>query len=132
MVFLFLLDLWENHSNQLINTNAIKEELLELSEKLVDIDIQLNSLKKLSPILDQKEESLSKEITLINSKIITFVTDIEHPIKNPVESTIELARNSDILIHEAHFSPEDLAKHKDWGHCSWEEAVIVAKAAKVK
>ena len=36
------------------------------------------------------------------------------------------------MIHEAHFSPEDLAKHKDWGHCSWEEAVIVAKAAKVK
>ena len=69
---------------------------------------------------------------LIDGKIITFITDIEHPIKNPIKSSIDLARNSDILIHEAHFSPEDLANHIGWGHSSWEEAVMVAKEAKVK
>ena len=82
----------KNHSNQLINTNAIKEELLELSEKLVDIDIQLNSLKKLSPILDQKEESLAKEITLINSKIIDIKKEFDQ-IKKSKQKVINNSLN---------------------------------------
>ena len=65
-------------------------------------------------------------------KILSFVTDIEHPIGKPLKSVIELARNSDILIHEAHFSPEDLPKHSGWGHSSWQEAIKVTEAANVK
>ena len=60
------------------------------------------------------------------------ITDIEHPPGSPLKSVIKLARNSDILIHEGHFSPEDLKVHVDWGHSSWVEAVGVAKSSNSK
>ena len=63
-----------------------------MSEKLVDIDIQLNSLKKLSPILDQKEESLAKEITLINSKIIDIKKEFDQ-IKKSKQKVINNSLN---------------------------------------
>ena len=69
---------------------------------------------------------------LVDGKIISFITDIEHPAGNPIKSAIELARNSDLLIHEGHFSPEDIATHVGWGHSSWVEAVGVAKASNSK
>jgi len=69
---------------------------------------------------------------LVDGRKITFITDIEHPPGSPLKSVIELARNSDILIHEGHFSPEDLKVHVDWGHSSWVEAVGVAKSSNSK
>ena len=69
---------------------------------------------------------------LVDGKKITFITDIEHPPEGTLESVIELARDSDILIHEGHFSPEDLPKHTGWGHSSWVEAVDVAKKSESK
>jgi len=65
-------------------------------------------------------------------KIVTYVTDIEHPIGKPLDKVSKLSRGSDILIHEAHFTPEDLPKYKGWGHSSWEEAVDIAKSSKSK
>ena len=68
----------------------------------------------------------------LENKIITYVTDIEHPIGKPLNKVINLSRHSDILIHEAHFTPKDLPNYKGWGHSSWEEAVEVAKSSKSK
>ncbi len=69
---------------------------------------------------------------LIDGKIVTFITDIEHPENELIKSVVDLSRNSDILIHEGHFSPEDLPLHREWGHSSWVEAVGVAKSSKSK
>lgn len=69
---------------------------------------------------------------LVDGKIISFITDIEHPPGNPIKSVIDLARNSDLLIHEGHFAPEDIETHLGWGHSSWVEAVGVAKASHSK
>lgn len=68
----------------------------------------------------------------IGNNVITYITDIEHPPGNPLKAVSNLARNSDLLIHEAHFTPEDLPNFIDWGHSSWEEAVGVAKTANAK
>ena len=68
----------------------------------------------------------------IGNNVITYITDIEHPPGNPLMEVSNLARNSDLLIHEAHFTPTDLPNFKNWGHSSWEEAVGVAKAADAK
>ena len=48
------------------------------------------------------------------------------------EKSWQLAKNSDILIHDAHFTPEDLSLHKGWGHSTWKHAVDVAKSSNSK
>ena len=42
------------------------------------------------------------------------------------QNVINFAEESDILIHDAQYTPEDLVKYKGWGHSSWENAVDVA------
>ena len=44
---------------------------------------------------------------------------------------INLAENSDILIHDAHFTDADLINHKGWGHSSWETTIKLAEKVNV-
>jgi phosphoribosyl 1,2-cyclic phosphodiesterase len=67
-----------------------------------------------------------------DGKSIVYVTDCEHPKDKINNSVVELAKDADILIHDAHFTPSDLDNHRGWGHSSWKEAVAVAKSANVK
>ena len=36
-----------------------------------------------------------------------------------------------MLIHDSHFSREDLGNHKGWGHSSWETTINLAKKMNV-
>lgn len=63
---------------------------------------------------------------------IVYTTDCEHPQKNLNDNVVEIAKNADILVHDSHFSNEDLKKHKGWGHSSSGKAIDVAKKANVK
>jgi len=69
---------------------------------------------------------------IINDYTIVYTTDCEHPDNILNDKVIAFARNADILIHDSHFTPEDLLIHQGWGHSSWEQAAHVAKAANVK
>ena len=62
---------------------------------------------------------------------IVYTTDCEHP-KNHFNKNVEsIAKDADILIHDSHFSKEDLLNHKGWGHSSWETTVNLAKKMNV-
>ena len=67
----------------------------------------------------------------IEGKVIVFVTDVEH-IDGIDQRVVNIAKDADILIHEAQYTPEELEMHKGWGHSSWEQAIEVAKLANVK
>ena len=69
---------------------------------------------------------------LSNDKIISYVTDCEYITGNPSEKLIQFSNNSDLLIHDAHFTPEDLINHKGWGHSSWKQAIIMAQKSNSK
>ena len=60
-----------------------------------------------------------------------YTTDCEHP-KGLNKNVIEIAKNADILIHDSHFSEDELKEYKGWGHSSWRQGVEVAKKANVK
>tara|TARA_B110000116_G_scaffold268885_1_gene283764 strand:- start:1190 stop:2017 length:828 start_codon:yes stop_codon:yes gene_type:complete len=62
----------------------------------------------------------------IFGKIITYVTDCEHPKDHLNPNVVEFASNSDVLIHDAQYTIEDLDLHAGWGHSSWKNAVDVA------
>ena len=64
-------------------------------------------------------------------KVLTIITDIEHD--NGIDpETIELAKDADLLIHEAQYTTAELATRKGWGHSSFEQAIQVAQQAGVK
>ncbi len=66
-----------------------------------------------------------------DGKVIVYCTDIEHG--DHIDSRIvELARDADVLIHEAQYTPEELPRHTGWGHSSWTQAIEVAEQAQVK
>jgi phosphoribosyl 1,2-cyclic phosphodiesterase len=67
----------------------------------------------------------------INGKVVVFVTDVEHHVELDYR-VVDIAKDADILIHEAQYTPEELQKHKGWGHSSWMQAIEVARAANVK
>ena len=63
---------------------------------------------------------------------VTYVTDCEHPNSHLNQNVIDISMGTDILIHDAQYTPQQLPNHKGWGHSSWEQCVGVAKSAKVK
>ena len=67
-----------------------------------------------------------------NGKSITYITDCEHPLGKLNPNVLDIANQCDILIHDAHFTINDLAKAKGWGHSSWKQAVDVAIISQVK
>ncbi len=67
----------------------------------------------------------------IDGKSMHFCTDMEHGDQlDP--NIIAMAKDVDLLIHEAQYTPEELQKFKGWGHSSWEQAIEVAERAGVR
>jgi phosphoribosyl 1,2-cyclic phosphodiesterase len=62
---------------------------------------------------------------------LVYCTDVEH-VGGIDPNVVALARNADLLIHDAQYTPEELKDKKGWGHSSWEQAVEVALHAGVK
>jgi len=67
----------------------------------------------------------------IDNKVITYCTDVEHA-DGIDENVVALAKNADVLIHDAQYTPEELKTHKGWGHSSWDQAISVAERANAK
>jgi len=66
-----------------------------------------------------------------NGSVFTYCTDSSHEEGQLTPNVIELARNADVLVHDAHFSLEQRERFPDWGHSSWLEAAQVAVEASV-
>ena len=63
---------------------------------------------------------------------IAYVPDHQQPVDGPdkvAESVLELCRGVDVLIHDAQFTPEEFELRADWGHCTIDYAIEVARQA---
>ncbi len=65
-------------------------------------------------------------------KSVAYMTDIEHPDDQVPEETRTLAKDADLLIFDAQYTPEEYVKHIGWGHSTWVTACQIAKACNVK
>ncbi len=63
------------------------------------------------------------------SKAVVYASDVSHPRDGLDPRLVDLAAGADLLIHDAHFTPEERLRFADWGHSSWQEAVRVAQLA---
>jgi phosphoribosyl 1,2-cyclic phosphodiesterase len=67
---------------------------------------------------------------------IAYITDTEHFPDRVDAHVVKLAKDADLLIYDATYTDEEYYSEKTskvgWGHSTWQEAVKVAKAARVK
>lgn len=64
---------------------------------------------------------------------VVYASDHEPGFPSFDHSVRELAWDADLLIADAHFTPDELGtKFRGWGHSSWAEAVRIARDANVK
>lgn len=67
-----------------------------------------------------------------NGAVLTYFTDTRHERSDFSEVVLDLAQDSDLLIHDAHFASRKLSTtFADWGHSSWYEATRLAREANV-
>jgi phosphoribosyl 1,2-cyclic phosphodiesterase len=64
-------------------------------------------------------------------KSIVFCTDIEHGTDLDPE-IVEFCRGADLLLHDAQYTPDELAHRRGWGHSSYLQAIECAQRAGVK
>lgn len=63
---------------------------------------------------------------------VAYCTDTEQYEGRIDENILELADNADILIYDSQYTPEEYKTKKNWGHSTWEEAVRIAREARVR
>jgi len=67
---------------------------------------------------------------------VAYITDTEHFPDRVDAHVVKLAKDADLLIYDATYTDEEYHSEKSskigWGHSTWQEAVKVAKAARVK
>lgn len=47
------------------------------------------------------------------------------------ERLAAFARGADVLVHDAQYTPDEIAAKRGWGHSTWQDAVAAARAADV-
>ena len=104
-----------------INFQSIENNELKISD----------SMNIKSQVHHHPHGALSYKV-LSHNKIISYITDCEYVSGEPNDKLIQFVNKSDLLIHDSHFTVEDLLNHKGWGHSSWAQAVKMAQKSNSK
>lgn len=68
-----------------------------------------------------------------DGKTVTYLSDVEYPnVDDPLPVAIELARDADVLVHDAMHADEDYEQRRGWGHSPARAGVTVAERAGAK
>ena len=67
-----------------------------------------------------------------NGKSVSYVSDYEHGEKGPAEELSGFVKDSDLMIYDAMYTPEEYSRFAGWGHSTWEQAARLTEAANVK
>jgi phosphoribosyl 1,2-cyclic phosphodiesterase len=67
----------------------------------------------------------------LNGISVAYISDHQAPpgLNTVADQVLELADGVDVLIHDAQYTPAEFEKKRDWGHCTIDYAVLVAKEA---
>ncbi|HZQ28060.1 MAG TPA: MBL fold metallo-hydrolase [Acidimicrobiales bacterium] len=62
---------------------------------------------------------------------VAYVSDHQAPLSldRVADSVLELCDGADLVIHDAQYTPEEFTKKPDWGHCTVDYALLVAREA---
>ena len=66
-------------------------------------------------------------------KSFAYITDTEHVPGTPDKNVLALMDNADVVAYDSMYTDEEYAaSYVGWGHSTWQEAVRLARLAKVK
>ena len=63
---------------------------------------------------------------------IIYVSDHEHGVSDIDRQIEEKAQGANLMIYDAHFTPEEYPSFRGWGHSTWEEGCRMAARAGVQ
>lgn len=65
---------------------------------------------------------------------VAYISDHQAPLSldTVADSVLELADGVDVLIHDSQYTHAEFQKKQDWGHCTLDYALLVARTAKAK
>tara|TARA_B100001996_G_scaffold380958_1_gene369433 strand:+ start:442 stop:1290 length:849 start_codon:yes stop_codon:yes gene_type:complete len=131
----------EDLSNALINKSfwPVDEEEYKAKINFIELDkttnepklVKLNETAIYYSIHPHPNGANSFKIETNNKKIV-YITDCEHPEGKLNPNVVRISNESDILIHDSHYTIRDLINHKGWGHSSWKQAVDVSITSNTK
>lgn len=108
---------------------------LKFYDLAVGETVQLGEVKIHNAKLNHPGESVGYRVEW-NEGAAAYVTDTEHFPDRLDENVLWLAQNADVLIYDATYTDEEyyskVSSKEGWGHSTWQQAVKVARAAKVK
>jgi phosphoribosyl 1,2-cyclic phosphodiesterase len=64
-------------------------------------------------------------------KSMVFATDHEHGDSSIDANLRAIARNADVLVYDAQYTPAEYASRQGWGHSTWQQGVRAATDAQV-
>jgi phosphoribosyl 1,2-cyclic phosphodiesterase len=111
--------------------DALKADLLVKETRNGDVMVIGDETVLESAELDHPGSCLGFRITN-SGTTVTYCTDTTHRNNQINENVLRLARNADLLIHDAQYTPSQKTNQPHFGHSSWLDAVKVAQAANVK
>lgn len=62
-------------------------------------------------------------------RAVCYVTDTEHPDQGLDPRVLDLVRGADIVIYDSTYCDEDYAKHRGWGHSTWQVGLRLCEQA---
>ncbi len=68
-----------------------------------------------------------------DGKVVTYLSDVEYPnLDEPLQEAVDLARDADLLIHDAMHADHDYEMRRGWGHSPARAGVVVAERSGAK
>jgi len=127
-------------NDQMLHPNfPVPLQIMGADLKFHDLEVgeavQLGDALVENALLNHPGEAVGYRVSS-QGRAIAYITDTEHFPDRLDENVVWLARDADLMIYDATYTDSEYHDPKfskvGWGHSTWQEAVKVAKAARVK
>lgn len=99
--------------------------------EVANMDFNIGGAQIRSRMLNHPGGCLGYRIQVGEASIV-YATDNEHTGSGPEDAILELAEGADILVYDSNYTPQEYeAGRTGWGHSTWLQAVVNARAAGV-
>jgi len=123
-----------HHPNFPVPMQIMQSEL-KFTDVMVGEVIELDEIQIETGPLNHPNSAIGYRVTY-QGKTVVYATDTEHYPDRIDEDLVHLSRDADVLIYDACYTDEEYydetAPKIGWGHSTWQEALKVVQAARVK
>jgi len=112
-----------------VSLKDMKSEII--FHEITEETIRINDTLVTSRYLHHPQGCLGYRVTCGEMSVV-YATDNEHPENGMNERLLELAENSDVLIYDSQYTPDEYPMKKYWGHSTYEEGIKIVNECGTK